>query len=112
MGRVAMANHTACIGGNNLKGAAAMSGATTLRELQPVAGPQPIACRLRYKKTLNRLGQPAANHGEVELENLSATPLEIRYRMTALQYLNLVVTTSDGTVMSEGHFGDRFAPTL
>jgi hypothetical protein len=89
-----------------------MSGATTLRELQPEAGPQPLACRLRYKKSLNRLGQPFANHGEVELENLSATPLEIRYRMTALQYLNLVVTTADGTVMSEGHFGDRFAPTL
>jgi hypothetical protein len=50
--------------------------------------------------------------GEVELENLSAAPLEIAYRMTALQYLNLVVTGPDGKIVSEGHFGDRFAPTL
>jgi hypothetical protein len=50
--------------------------------------------------------------GEVELENVSTFPLEIAYRMTVLQYLNLVVTKADGGVVSEGHFGDRFAPTL
>jgi hypothetical protein len=49
---------------------------------------------------------------EVELENVSAAPLEIAYRMTPLQYLNLVVTGAGGRVVSEGHFGDRFAPTL
>jgi hypothetical protein len=49
---------------------------------------------------------------EVELENVSTAPLEIAYRMTALQYLNLVVTNAGGAVVSEGHFGDRFAPTL
>jgi hypothetical protein len=48
---------------------------------------------------------------EVELENVSAAPLEIRYWMTALQYLNLVVTDAAGAVVSTGHFGDRFAPT-
>jgi hypothetical protein len=31
--------------------------------------------------------------------------------MTELQYLNLVVTNADGKVVSQGHFGDRFAPT-
>jgi hypothetical protein len=55
---------------------------------------------------------PVANRGEVELENQSASPLEISYQMTALQYLNLVVTDADGRIVSEGHFGDRFAPTL
>jgi hypothetical protein len=49
---------------------------------------------------------------EVELENVSTAPLEIAYRMTVLQYLNLVVTRADGRIVSEGHFGDRFAPTL
>jgi len=49
--------------------------------------------------------------GEVELENLSAAPVEIAYWMTALQYLHLIVTSPDGRIVSEGHFGDRFAPT-
>jgi hypothetical protein len=50
--------------------------------------------------------------GEVELENISAAPLEIAYHMTPLQHLNLVVTRADGVIVSQGHFGDRFAPTL
>jgi hypothetical protein len=50
--------------------------------------------------------------GEVELANLSGAPLEITYRITALQHLNLIVADSRGVVVSEGHFGDRFAPTL
>jgi hypothetical protein len=49
---------------------------------------------------------------EVELRNVSTTPVEVLYHMTALQHLNLVVARADGTVVSEGHFGDRFAPTL
>lgn len=88
-----------------------MSEATTLRGLQSATRPQPLACRLGRKAMTGRTG-PVAHMGEVELENLSATPVEIVYRMTALQYLNLVVTTLDGRVVSEGHFGDRFAPTL
>jgi hypothetical protein len=87
-----------------------MSEATTLRALPPVAPSQPLACRLRRKEAVGRPGPPA-HGGEVELENLAATPLEIAYRMTVLQYLNLVVTNSEGRVVSEGHFGDRFAPT-
>ena len=72
---------------------------------------QLLACRLRPKEVIGQRG-PVSNMAEVELENLSTAPLEIAYRMTALQYLNLVVTNSDGQVVSEGHFGDRFAPTL
>jgi hypothetical protein len=45
------------------------------------------------------------------LENVSDTALEIAYQITALQYLNLVVTRVNGAVVSEGHFADRFAPT-
>jgi hypothetical protein len=88
-----------------------MSEATTVQGLQPEAPPQPLVCGLRRKEMTGRQG-PVANRGEVELENRSSAPLEIAYRMTPLQYLNLVVTDSDGRVVSEGHFGDRFAPTL
>ncbi len=49
--------------------------------------------------------------GEVELENCSAAPLEIEYTLTPLQFLDLVVTGPGGTVVSEGHFSDRFSPT-
>jgi hypothetical protein len=88
-----------------------MSDVKTLRGSLPEALPQLLACRLRPKEVIGREGA-VPNMGEVELENVSATPLEIAYRMTPLQYLNLVVTDSGGRVVSEGHFGDRFAPTL
>jgi hypothetical protein len=88
-----------------------MSELTTLLNPEPATGAQPLACRLRRKETASR-SAATANIGEVELENVSNKPLEIPYRMTVLQYLNLVVTTWDGRVVSEGHFGDRFAPTL
>jgi hypothetical protein len=87
-----------------------MSEATTLRGRQPDAPAQSLACRLRRKEVIGRQGL-VPNMGEVELENLSAGLLEIPYWMTALQHLNLVVTDSGGKVVSEGHFGDRFAPT-
>jgi hypothetical protein len=87
-----------------------MSEMTTIQSTRPQAPAQPLACRLRCKEVFGRRG-PVANMGEVELENLGTTPLEIAYRMTALQHLNLVVTNAGGKVVSEGHFGDRFAPT-
>ena len=85
-----------------------MSNVTTLRGIQAAAPPQPLACRLRRKEMTGRQG-PVANRGEVELENQSTAPLEISYQMTVLQYLNLMVTDANGRVVSEGHFGDRFA---
>ena len=88
-----------------------MSEATTFPGLQRQAPSQPLACRLRPKTVIGRRG-PIPNMAEVELENVSTAPLEIAHRMTVLQYLNLVVTRVDGGVVSEGHFGDRFAPTL
>ncbi len=88
-----------------------MSEATTVRGVQPLAPSQPLACRLRRKEVIGQRG-PVPNMAEVELENLSAAPLEIAYRMTVLQYLHLEVSGPDGGVVSEGHFGDRFAPTL
>ena len=59
-----------------------MSEVATLRGLQPEAPPQPLACRLDRKQVLRRR-EPAANMGEVELENLSAAAVEIAYYMTA-----------------------------
>jgi hypothetical protein len=88
-----------------------MSEMSMLKGSQPAAPPQLLACRLRRKEVIGRRG-PLENMAEVELENVSAGPLEISYQMTALQYLNLVVTDAAGRVVSEGHFGDRFAPTL
>jgi hypothetical protein len=88
-----------------------MSEATTLKDATSVAPAQPLACRLRRTPVSGRRGL-VADMGEVELQNLSARAVDIPYWMTALQYLHLVVTRSDGAVLSEGHFGDRFAPTL
>jgi hypothetical protein len=48
--------------------------------------------------------------GEIELENTSSSVIEIENDMHPLQYLNLVVTDAQGTVLSEGHYGDNFSP--
>ncbi len=50
--------------------------------------------------------------GVLELENATASPLEIEYAMTPLQFLDLEVIGPGGEVVSEGHFSDRFSPTL
>ncbi len=87
-----------------------MSIATTAIAPRPETLPQPLACRLRRKQLTGR-GAGIANMGEVEIENVSSLPLEIGYQMTLLQYLNIIVTDANEKVVSEGHFGDRFAPT-
>jgi hypothetical protein len=70
-----------------------------------------LACRLRPKEVLGKRG-PIPHLGELVLENRSPAPLEIAYTLTPLQYLDLVVVGPSGTVVSEGHFSDRFSPTL
>jgi hypothetical protein len=87
-----------------------MSEATTFKDSRPDAPTHPLACRLRLKPKTGRRG-PLPHWGEVELENVSDAPVEIAYRMTALQYLDLVVSRVGGGIVSAGHFGDRFAPT-
>ena len=77
---------------------------------QPPIGAQPLACRLRPKEVIGRRG-PVRFMAEIELENLSPLPLEIKHHLTALQFLNLIVHDSRGTVVSEGHFADHFSPT-
>ncbi len=84
---------------------------STLSSLEPEAPPQLLVCRLRPKEFVGKRG-PIANMGEIELENVSPIPVEIACQMTALQYLHLVVTNQAGQIVSEGHFGDRFAPSL
>jgi hypothetical protein len=73
--------------------------------------PSPLRCRLRAKEVTGREG-PIPYMGEVELENCSAGPLEIEYTMTPLQFFELVVTGPNSEVVSEGHFSDRFSPSL
>lgn len=68
-----------------------------------------LACRLRPKDVVGVRGS-RKGMGELELENLSQEVVEIRYQMSPLQYLDLVVTGPSGAVISEGHFGDRFSP--
>jgi hypothetical protein len=75
------------------------------------ANPCPLTFRLRPKVTMGRQGA-IPNMGEVELENSSNGPLEIAYTMTPLQFLELEVRGPAGKVVSEGHFSDRFSPTL
>ncbi len=66
-----------------------------------------FACRLRPRQ-LRRGSSPIV--GEVELENMSSTVLELEVRTSPLQYLNLVVTDAAGNVVSETHYGDLFSP--
>jgi hypothetical protein len=82
----------------------------TIAELPARAIAPPISCSLRRKEVVGRNG-PIPLMAEVEIKNISQGTLEIEYRMTALQFLNLVVTDANGKLLSEGHFGDRFAPT-
>jgi hypothetical protein len=70
-----------------------------------------LICRLRPKVVIGRQG-PIPNMGEVELENTSTSPLEIKYTMTPLQFFELEVIGPSGRVVSEGHFSDRFSPSL
>jgi hypothetical protein len=46
----------------------------------------------------------------VELENASSHVLEIEVRSSPLQYLNLIVTDSQGHVVSDSFYGDLFSP--
>jgi hypothetical protein len=83
--------------------------AEQLIEVNQSASPQTkLICRLR-KKTQGRLAN-SSTAGEVELENASSDVLEIEFRMSRLQYLNLIVTDARGQVVSEGHYGDIFSP--
>jgi hypothetical protein len=66
-----------------------------------------LACRLRPRQS--RRG-PSAIAGEIELENTSASALEIEVRTSPLQYLNLVVTDAAGKVVSDSFYGDLFSP--
>jgi hypothetical protein len=68
-----------------------------------------FACRLVHKEIASARG-PLKNMGEVELENTSPALVEIPYQMSPLQYLDLFVTGPSGSLVSEGHFGDRFSP--
>jgi hypothetical protein len=89
----------------------AMNEVTTVANAEARSQNQPsLTLRLRAKEVIGREG-PIPNMGEVELENSSAIPLEIEYTMTPLQYLDLEVFGPRGTVVSEGHFSDRFSPT-
>jgi hypothetical protein len=67
-----------------------------------------LACRPRKKTHGRAAHSPTA--GEVELENTSSEVLEIEFRMSRLQYLNLIVTDAKSRVISEGHYGDIFSP--
>src|SRR5690349_17088038 len=83
---------------------------TTVSEVPARLGGSPLACRLRVKQgEEGRRPQPPGS-GEVELENVSSTPIQIELQMSPLQYLNLIVKDPAGNVISEGHYGDRFSP--
>jgi hypothetical protein len=66
-----------------------------------------LVCRLRHKILR---GKASPLGGEVELQNTSDKVVEIEMDMHPLQYLNLVVTDSVGTIISSGHYGDIFSP--
>jgi hypothetical protein len=76
---------------------------------QEAQTPVQLVCRLRRKEIVGARG-PLMGWGELELENLSRDVVEIRYDMSPLQYLELVVTGPSGDVVSQGYFGNRFSP--
>jgi hypothetical protein len=69
-----------------------------------------FACRIRRKQGRDNCPS-SSDSGEVELENVSSVPVEIELEMSPFQHLNLVVTDSQGEVVSEGHYGNRFSPS-
>src|SRR5262245_12841826 len=86
-----------------------MMNTKTLESSRSQTKAQPLICRLRHAKH-NTREDPVPHMAEMELENISEAPLEISYRMAVLQYLQLVVRDAKGSVISEGHYGDRFSP--
>ena len=86
-----------------------MSNQSILQNVPSLAPVQPLACRLRPKTYIGRIG-PVPYRGEVELENLSTSELQIEHEMTQLQYLNLIIRDTHGDIVSDRRFGDRFSP--
>src|SRR5258708_1340300 len=66
-----------------------------------------LACRVRTRQRLRGASQIA---GEIELENISSTVVEIEVHTSPLQYLNLIVTDIAGNVVSDSFYGDLFSP--
>lgn len=69
-----------------------------------------LDCRLRKLPEGRASGSPLA--GEIELQNISTSPIEIPIRTSPLQYLNLIVTDAEGRIVSTGHYGDLFSPGI
>ena len=69
---------------------------------------QTLACHL-HKQTKGR-ASGSALAGEIVLENVSSSAIEIPIRMSPLQHLNLIVTDSRQRIVSTGHYGDLFSP--
>lgn len=68
-----------------------------------------LVCRLRAKEIMGKRG-PLKGWGELELENQSEDPIDIRYQMSPLQYLDFVVVGPNGKKISGRRFGDQFSP--
>lgn len=66
-----------------------------------------LACRLQHRLS-GKAVSPIS--GQVELENTSSDVLEIEVRTSLLQYLDLIVTDSVGTTVSDSYYGDIFSP--
>lgn len=74
----------------------------------PVQGK--LNCRLRKKTSGRSARSPIA--GELELQNCSDDVVEIETPFNPLVFMNLIVKDESGTVVSEGHYGDRFSPAM
>src|SRR5215211_2599555 len=85
--------------------------ATPIRELTDAPDTHAIlVCRLR-KKTEGR-GADSPLAGEVELENVSTSAVEVPICSSPLEHVNLIVHDARGRVVSMGHYGDQFSPQL
>lgn len=83
---------------------------TPVRDRTDVASPAAlVVCRLRQRSG-GRGASPLA--GEVELENVSSSVVEVPIRSSPLEHLNLIVHDAGGRLVSAGHYGDLLSPQL
>ena len=75
---------------------------------EAIRGEQVLVCRLRKRTTGAAAQSPTA--GEIELENVSAAPVEIEGDFCPLQYLDLKITDSAGHLVSSFCYGELFSP--
>jgi len=81
-----------------------------MRQSARAKAPPRLLCRLRTRTPQEGRRSPPPFAGEIELENVSSQFLEIPIDLHPLQYLDLIVTGPDGSLVSGFVYGNLFSP--